>query len=373
MNSRSWNILCWNVMGLNDKDKWDSIRNKIDESGANIFCLQETKREYVDLPFIKKFAHKKFDKFDYCPSEGASGGILVCWVSSYFSILTLEKQHFAIKLTVTSVHNLETWSLVVVYGPCRLPARDVFVNWLYELNIDDDELWLLVGDFNFYRTAENRNRPGGNFNDTIVFNSIISHLGLIELPIKGRSCTWSNMQEAPLLEQIDWFFTSVAWTTQYPNTMVLPLARITSDHLPCKIQIGTHIPKANVFRFENYWFSHPGCMENISNAMITPVHVTNSAQVLSAKFKLLRKILKSWAKDLSSLSKLINNCNLTIAFLDRLEEVRILQGHEFIFRKVIQSHIQALLVMPNTYWRQRFTQRLTQFGDENTVFPCYGN
>jgi hypothetical protein len=31
------------VRGLNDKDKWDLIRNNIEESNANIFCLQETK------------------------------------------------------------------------------------------------------------------------------------------------------------------------------------------------------------------------------------------------------------------------------------------------------------------------------------------
>jgi exonuclease III len=75
---RYWNVLCWNVRGLNDHDKWDPIRNKIEESSANIFCLQETKRSSFDLPFIRKFAPKRFDKFDYCPSEGASGGILVC-------------------------------------------------------------------------------------------------------------------------------------------------------------------------------------------------------------------------------------------------------------------------------------------------------
>lgn len=114
--------------------------------------------------------------------------------------------------------------------------------------IDDDDLWLILGDFNFYGSTENRNRPGGNYNDILVFNSIISHLGLIELPIKGRSFTWSNMQGSPRLEQIDWFFTSVAWTTRYPSTLVLPLARIISDHLPCKVQIGTAIPKANNFQ-----------------------------------------------------------------------------------------------------------------------------
>ena len=135
-----------------------------------------------------------------------------------------------------------------------------YIAWILKMMIFG---WLLIGDFNFYRSAENRNRPGDNFNDSFIFNNIISHLGLIELPIKGQSYTWSNMQGTSLLEQVDWFFTSVAWTNQYPLTVVLPLARITSDHLPYKIQIDTSIPKANIFRFENYWFSHPCCIDQI--------------------------------------------------------------------------------------------------------------
>jgi hypothetical protein len=71
------------------------------------------------------------------------------------------------------------------------------------LNIGDDELWLILGDFNFYRFMENRNRDGANMTDIATFNEIISYLGLIELPIKGRAYTWSNMQADPLMVQLD--------------------------------------------------------------------------------------------------------------------------------------------------------------------------
>jgi hypothetical protein len=60
--------------------------------------------------------------------------------------------------------------------------------------------WLLLGDFNFMRSAENRNKPRVDMNDIFLFNEIISHLGLIELPLKGRYFTWSNMQDSPLLQ-----------------------------------------------------------------------------------------------------------------------------------------------------------------------------
>jgi hypothetical protein len=237
-------------------------------------------------------------------------------------------------------------------------------NGFLTLQIEDDELWMLMGDFNFYRFAENRNKVGGNFQDSLIFNNIISHLGLIELPLKGRIYTWSNMQVAPLLKQIDWFFTSVAWTGVLRFSVVLPLARITSDHLPCRVQIGTNIPMANIFRFENFWLHHPECLEQIKTVWVTPVNVCNSAQAISAKFKLLRRTLKLWSKNLSNLSKLIANCNMTVAFFDRLD----LYPSELKFRDIIKKHVRSLLRMQNQFWKQRFTQRIMQFGDENTKF-----
>jgi hypothetical protein len=136
------------------------------------------------------------------------------------------------------------------------------------------------------------------------------------------------MQVAPLLEQIDWFFTSVAWTGVFPFSVVLPLARITSDHLPCRVPIDTNIPKANIFRFEIFWLHHPGWLEQIKTVWLTPVNVCNSAHGISAKFKLHRRTLKLWSKNLSNLSKLIANCNMMVTFFDRLEEIRSLYSSE---------------------------------------------
>jgi hypothetical protein len=69
------------------------------------------------------------------------------------------------------------------------------------------------------------------------------------------------MQESPLLEQLDRCFTSLAWTNRYPLTLMLPMEKIISDHIPCNIQIGTSIPKAHIFRFENFWFNQYGFMD----------------------------------------------------------------------------------------------------------------
>ena len=131
---------------------------------------------------------------------GASGGIIFLWCSSALTGTLVDLQSFGIIINFTSTQNSQTWTLVNVYGPCQGELRDSFVHWLYHIQIPQDDLWLFLGDFNFIRSMDNRNMPGGDINDMFIFNEIIGHLGLVELPLKGRSYTWSNMQETPLLE-----------------------------------------------------------------------------------------------------------------------------------------------------------------------------
>jgi hypothetical protein len=104
----------------------------------------------------------------------------------------------------------------------------------------------------------------------LLFNEAMNNLGILELPLKGRKYTWIDMQKHPLMEKFDWFFTSSSWTSSYPNTIAYPMVKPTSDHTPCVISIGTKIPKARIFRFENFWLQH---------------------SVLNKLFKILRKSL----------------------------------------------------------------------------------
>ena len=208
---RNQNVLCWNVRGLNSEARQRVVKQKIEESHYAIACLQETKCTSFDSKTIKGFCPKRFDCFACSPSMGASGGILVVWNSSVFVGTLIEVQQFAVVVEFVSRQNNDKWTLVVIHGPCQREARDNFVTWLYNLCIPVEENQLLLGDFNFIWSRDNRNLPGGDLNDMFIFNEIIVHLGLLELPIKGRAYTWSNMQDTPLLEKLDWFFTSVDW------------------------------------------------------------------------------------------------------------------------------------------------------------------
>jgi hypothetical protein len=57
--NRCWNILNWNIRGVNSHERSDDIRQRTEESYHNIVCLQETKREIFDHAYIKKIMFSK--------------------------------------------------------------------------------------------------------------------------------------------------------------------------------------------------------------------------------------------------------------------------------------------------------------------------
>jgi hypothetical protein len=239
---------------------------------------------------------------------------------------------------------------------------------MLSLNRDEYNMWILMGDFNLIRSPENRNRGGGDNNNMLLFNSIIQHPDLEEIPLKGRAFSWSNMQLDPLLEKLNWIFTSSEWTSTYPDTMAIPLAKLSSDHIPIQVKIGNAITRANIFRFEEFWLDIDGFGELVASNWLNKGLYRNPAQDIAARFKNLRHAIKKWSRNLSQLNKIITNyCNVTAVF-DGLEDQRPLSIIENNFRAALKKHTLNLLEAKRKYWRKRANIRWAKLGDENTKF-----
>jgi hypothetical protein len=176
------------------------------------------------------------------------------------------------------------------------------------------------------------------------------------------------MQESPLLEQIDWFFSSALWTSTFPNTEVKPMSQNTSDHVPLLISIGTEIPKAKIFRFQNFWLDCHGFMSVVENAWAIPCRVRDYAGIISSKLKNTKNALKNWSRNISRFSMWTNRCNMTLNLLDGLEEQKPLLIPEFNFQNIIKRRIANLLHYKRVYWKNRCTIRWVKLGEENTKF-----
>src|SRR4051812_5171154 len=116
MKFKNWNIVCWNIRGMNSENKLLAIRNCIDTSGCDILCLQETKRQDFDLAYIKTFCPIRLDKFSFVPSRGASGGLITIWNSSMFSGTQITPNFYSQQLSHRSTQSDQSWTLVNIYG-----------------------------------------------------------------------------------------------------------------------------------------------------------------------------------------------------------------------------------------------------------------
>jgi exonuclease III len=364
----NWTILSWNVRGINSEQRWEAIRGKVIEAKCDILCLQETKRASFDEHYIRKFCPRSLDDFAFLPSTGNSGGSLIVWNSSkFFGHLSFQNE-YAQSVEFTCKLSGEVWILTNVYAPCTSEGKMAFLNWFKHIEMPDEVKWLIVGDFNLIRSQENRNKPGGNIQEMLAFNDAISNLRLVELPLKGCKYTWTNKQHNPLLERLDWFFSSNARTTFLPNSFATGLVRDGSDHTPCAITASTSVPRPLIFRFENYWLEHEEFLNVLQQGWDMGVQHPYSAKRISAKFKNLRKVFKEWKRKLPNLASAIRNSRDVIQFLDILEEFRDLTLDEWNLRNIISSHLQCLLHQQKLYWKQRGTINWVKFGDECTSF-----
>ena len=160
------------------------------------------------------------------------------------------------------------------------------------------------------------------------------------------------MQDNPPLEQLDRFFTSVDWISDYPMTELLPLTRTTSNHVPCVVSTKTSIPKSNLFRFGNFWLELERFMDCVELSWQKPSWKGHITARIADKFKSLRMCLKRWQTNVSKLKTLISKCNHVIFLLDELEEWRPLFRQQFNFGKIVKVHLEKLLHLQILYWKK---------------------
>jgi hypothetical protein len=142
----------------------------------------------------------------------------------------------------------------------------------------------------------------------------------------------------------------------------------TSNHVPCVIFIPTSIPRRNIFHFENFWLDHHDFMNVVQQGWVAPVYIIDVAKVITAKSKNLRRVLKDWQKNLSSLKLAIANVKLTISFLLFIEEFKDLTILEWNFKSLLEEKLTSLLHQQHINWRQRGSIKWTKLGDASTKF-----
>jgi len=91
-------ILIWNVWGLNDAARRNSVRAVILSSNAEIVCLQETKIEHMNQRVFLSVFGSSYDKFVALPANGTRGGILIAWKSNTCQAIATRVDTFSVSV-----------------------------------------------------------------------------------------------------------------------------------------------------------------------------------------------------------------------------------------------------------------------------------
>uniref|UniRef100_A0A0A9BGB3 Endonuclease/exonuclease/phosphatase domain-containing protein n=1 Tax=Arundo donax TaxID=35708 RepID=A0A0A9BGB3_ARUDO len=110
-------ILVWNVRGLNQRARRDSVREEVNSTRPDIICLQETKLEHVTLRHTLSALGSDYDKFISLPANGTcGGGVLIAWKSTVCQCISTRIDTFTASVQFVAEDG-PSWWFMGVYGP----------------------------------------------------------------------------------------------------------------------------------------------------------------------------------------------------------------------------------------------------------------
>ncbi|XP_020696824.2 uncharacterized protein LOC110109937 [Dendrobium catenatum] len=194
--------------------------------------------------------------------------------------------------------------LSVVYAANTQSDRTSPWNQLASLADSISSPWLVMGDFNCFRTV--KEKLGGfppQHSQLNEMNSWNFDTGLLELASTGLNFTWFNQRVAdPIHVKLYRMLINVAWLEAFPTSFYNVDAPMCSDHSPLLLFSGAPMAAGVRFLFKNYWVNMDGYWDMVISAFAK--HSAASPIVnLYYKLKCLKGHLKNHKWNNSSFLK----------------------------------------------------------------------
>lgn len=247
-------IFNWNVRGLGDANKCAIVKDVICDAKPDLICLQETKWNESSIFTVRQICPSSFKNYIALDATGSRDGILLTWTNNFTSSLTYQNT-----FSISAILHKQNFKFLVtvVYGPQRDSEKIIFLNELKGISESNELPWVILGDFNMHREHNDTTANTRNLGIMLEFNRLISDEGLEEVPLQGRSFTWSNKRPIPTFSKLDRALISEHWRQHGTSNALTDLPATASDHTPLMLTIKPHIhPRTRRFRFELYWLRH---------------------------------------------------------------------------------------------------------------------
>jgi exonuclease III len=170
-------ILIWNVRGLNDRAKRDSVKTLILDIKPSIVCLQETKLCSISDFDILSILGFGFSNFVFSSAQGTRGGVLIAWRDGSFVSVASVVKNFYVSVQFQEESG-SCWWFTGVYG---LHQDNLKQDFLHELRLVREECvwpWFLCGDFHMILKEEDKNNSNINRTMMGIFRGLVNSLEL---------------------------------------------------------------------------------------------------------------------------------------------------------------------------------------------------
>ncbi|XP_071686824.1 uncharacterized protein [Rutidosis leptorrhynchoides] len=288
-------ILSVNVRGFGVEGKFGWVKVLCCAERLDVAVFQETKCRNLEDGWVQNLWG--INHFGYAQREaiGNSGGMLVIWDSSRFTVNNAFGNSFFIAIRGVWIGSGVESLIVNIYGPHS--DRDKKEMWLDldKLLQGVDYPCVLCGDFNEVRLPSELLNCRFNKVRASRFNDFIDRNFLIEIPINGRRFTRIS-DNGLKFSKLDRFLVNEKFIELWDDLSIMILDRRESDHCPLilrdkRIDFG---PKP--FKVFDEWLNRDGIDRIIIEAWGKCVRSTRKDCVFRDKLKNVKCDLRTWSK-----------------------------------------------------------------------------
>lgn len=207
---------------------------------------------------------------------------------------------------------------------------------------------LCTGDLNDIMSPYEKSGPGRpDLSRINAFCDYVKQCGFIDLGYSGPAYTWTNKRRhtMPTFERLDRSLANAEWCAAYPQSVVLHLPMIHSDHSPILTILHSSHRKTNKpFRFENWWI-----MEQEFADIVKSSWTKSNLRPFHEKTKYLAHDLRKWRKKKPKLTDQL----ATIEEQIRLEQLKQPADQDLILQQQLSDQHEQILLKDEEFHRQR--------------------
>ncbi|CAL1400518.1 unnamed protein product [Linum trigynum] len=358
-------ILAWNVCGAGGKTFLRTTKLLIRNHNPDFLILIEPQISGTRADQIcEKLGFPEVIRVE---ANGRKGGIWVAWRPDDFTVQLIDAspQHITVKV---SNDQLQDWLLTGVYGSPQYSHHRSLWEHLILTSRRHSLPWVITGDFNAYRSPDEKLGPinQASLRRCQQFSSWINEANLIDLGFSGPQYTWSrgDSVRSHKASRIDRSFCNTSWNVVFPDSSVLHLPKLHSDHCPILTSSTSRASLSGnnkLFQFEAAWFMNNQFADFFAGSWDCDAPLQQALKDLVPK-------LMDWNK---SVFGIINHRKKRL--LARIQGVQERLACSFApslikLQAKLERELDILLEQEEVIWFQRAKEKWVKLGEQNTSY-----